>query len=147
MRLSQMGRQGRLAGYVEQLPKTYEAEGSVGCSWKEMGRVMRSLVETERSDRVELMDGVKVRSDKGWVLIRPNGDLTAYRVVAGSFNGEYAQERAAKQEIRSDFLQGMIYIFVRACVHFALFEDEEYLSFQLNTIRTSLGLYIKDVTE
>lgn len=92
IRLSQMGRQGRLAGLVEQLPHTYEAEGSVGCSWKEMGRVMRSLVETERSDRVELMDGVKVQSDKGWVLIRPNGDLTAYRVVAGSFNGEYAKE-------------------------------------------------------
>ena len=92
IRLSQMGRQGRLAGLVEQLPHTYEAEGCVGCSWKEMGRVMRSLVETERSDRVELMDGVKVQSDKGWVLIRPNGDLTAYRVVAGSFNGEYAKE-------------------------------------------------------
>lgn len=92
VRLSQMGRQGRLAGYLEQLPQTYEAEGSVGCSWKEMGRVLRSLVETERSDRVELMDGIKVKSDKGWVLIRPNGDLTAYRVVAGSFNGEYAKE-------------------------------------------------------
>lgn len=60
---------------------------------------------------------------------------------------QYAQELSAKLEIPSDFLQGMIYIFVRACVHFALFEDEEYLSFQLNTIRTSLRLYIKDVTE
>ena len=36
----------------------------------------------------------------------------------------------------------MIYIFVRACVHFALFEDEEYLQLQLNVIRTSLLLYV-----
>ena len=64
MRLSQMGRQGRLAGYVEQLPKTYEAEGSVGCSWKEMGRVMRSLVETERSE-VEAVKALLEEQMKG----------------------------------------------------------------------------------
>lgn len=32
----------------------------------------------------------------------------------------------------------MTYSFVRACVHYALFEDEEYLNLQLNAIRTSL---------
>ena len=35
----------------------------------------------------------------------------------------------------------MIYIFVRACVHYALFEDEEYLKLQLDAIRTSLRLF------
>ena len=38
----------------------------------------------------------------------------------------------------------MIYIFVRACVHYALFGDEEYLELQLNAIRTSLRLYAKE---
>ena len=32
----------------------------------------------------------------------------------------------------------MTYLFVRACVHYALFEDEEYLQLQLNAIRASL---------
>ena len=44
----------------------------------------------------------------------------------------------------ADFIQGMIYIFVRACVHYALFEDEEYLKLQLNAIRTSLKLFVKE---
>ena len=38
----------------------------------------------------------------------------------------------------------MIYIFVRACVHYALFEDEEYLKLQLDAIRTSLRLFVKE---
>ena len=39
----------------------------------------------------------------------------------------------------------MTYIFVRACVHYALFEDEEYLNLQLNAIRSSLKAYIKGI--
>ena len=41
-----------------------------------------------------------------------------------------------------DFIQGMIYIFVRACVHYALFEDEDYLKLQLGAIRTSLRAFM-----
>lgn len=36
----------------------------------------------------------------------------------------------------------MIYIFVRACVHYAMFEDEAYLQLQLGAIRTSLGAFM-----
>ncbi len=94
VRLSELCRQGQLEGYLNRLPGVYEQEGSVGCSWKEMGRVLRSLVESEKSQRVELLDGVKVKSDKGWVLVGPDRDLTACRVIAGSYNGEYAKELA-----------------------------------------------------
>ena len=41
-----------------------------------------------------------------------------------------------------DYIQGMIYMFVRACVHYALFEDEEYLTCQLNAIRNSLRAFM-----
>ena len=47
----------------------------------------------------------------------------------------------------ADYIQGMTYIFVRPCVHYALFEDEEYLNLQLNAIRSSLKAYIKDKKE
>lgn len=40
----------------------------------------------------------------------------------------------------------MIYLFVRASVHYAMFEDEEYLNLQLNAVRTSLRLFIKEST-
>lgn len=56
---------------------------------------------------------------------------------------EYANELSNKLGIPADYIQGMTYIFVRACVHYALFEDEEYLNLQLNAIRSSLKAYIK----
>lgn len=54
---------------------------------------------------------------------------------------EYAEGLSQKLGMPADFIQGMIYIFVRACVHFALFGDERYLQLQLDAIRTSLRLY------
>lgn len=57
---------------------------------------------------------------------------------------EYAVQLSKKLGMPVDFIQGMTYIFVRACVHFALFEDEEYLSLQLGAIRTSLRLFAKE---
>lgn len=58
--------------------------------------------------------------------------------------GEYAKLLSAKLLMPADFIQGMIYIFVRACVHFAMFGDEEYLNLQLNAIRISLKLFVKE---
>ena len=57
---------------------------------------------------------------------------------------EYAVQLSKKLGMPADFIQGMTYIFVRACVHYALFEDEEYLKLQLGAIRTSLRLFVKE---
>lgn len=57
--------------------------------------------------------------------------------------GKYAELLSDKLGMPIDFVWGMTYIFVRACVHYALFEDEEYLKLQLNAIRTSLKLFVK----
>ena len=43
-----------------------------------------------------------------------------------------------------DLVQGMTYLFVRACVHYALFEDEEYLTLQLNAIRAMLRAFARE---
>lgn len=51
---------------------------------------------------------------------------------------QYACQLSGQLGLPVDFIQGMIYIFVRACVHYALFEDEEYLQCQLNALRASL---------
>ena len=55
---------------------------------------------------------------------------------------QYAVELSGKLGLPAAYVQGMIYIFVRACVHYALFEDEECLQLQLNAIRASLAAYL-----
>lgn len=52
---------------------------------------------------------------------------------------QYAELLAPRLGLPVDLIQGMIYLFVRACVHYAMFEDEEYLQLQLDAIRTALG--------
>ena len=54
----------------------------------------------------------------------------------------YAEMLSTKLGMPVDLIQGMIYIFVRACVHYAMFEDEEYLNLQLDAIRVSLRTII-----
>lgn len=51
---------------------------------------------------------------------------------------KYAEQLSPNLGLPAELVQGMTYLFVRACVHYALFEDEEYLQLQLNAIRASL---------
>ena len=55
---------------------------------------------------------------------------------------KYAERLSGKLGLPVDYIRGMIYIFVRACVHYALFEDEEYLNLQLDAVRASLRAFM-----
>lgn len=52
----------------------------------------------------------------------------------------YAEKLAAVLHISADLLRPMIFVFVRACVHFALYEDEFYLNEQLRFLKQSVAL-------
>lgn len=58
---------------------------------------------------------------------------------------QYTVQLSGKLGMPVDFIQGMIYIFVRASVHYAMFGDEDYLNLQMNAIRTSLRLFVKEI--
>ena len=55
----------------------------------------------------------------------------------------YAQELAAGLGLPADVLTGLIFTFVRACVHYALFEDEDYLNAQLGVLKCGIGLFLQ----
>ena len=55
----------------------------------------------------------------------------------------YAQELAAGLGLPADVLTGLIFTFVRACVHYALFEDEDYLNAQLGVLKAGIGLFLQ----
>lgn len=56
---------------------------------------------------------------------------------------EYADGLADKLCIPADILRPMIFVFIRACVHFALFEDEFYLQEQLKILKLGIKLYLE----
>lgn len=57
---------------------------------------------------------------------------------------KYAQLLESKLGISYTIITPLIFIFVRACVHFALFEDEFYLKTQLKVLEEGIKIFIKN---
>ena len=55
---------------------------------------------------------------------------------------EYAKSLEGKLGIPYDKLTPLIFILIRACVHYALFEDEFYLQSQIAVLKEALELFV-----
>ena len=55
---------------------------------------------------------------------------------------EYANALADKLGISADILRAMIFVFIRASIHYALFEDEFYLQEQLKLLKAGIRIYL-----
>ena len=55
---------------------------------------------------------------------------------------EYAKSLESKLGIPYQKLTPLIFILIRACVHYALFEDEFYLKSQIEALKETLELFI-----
>ena len=64
------------------LPQLAYVTATEFCPWEVKGRVMRILLDNHRTDSVDLVDGIKVYVDDGFVLVRPDPDEPAYHIVA-----------------------------------------------------------------
>ena len=64
------------------LPKTAYISATEFCPWEAKGKVMRRLLEESAGGNIDLVDGVKVFVDGGFVLVRPDPDEPAYHVIA-----------------------------------------------------------------
>lgn len=54
----------------------------------------------------------------------------------------YAQTLEPKLNISCEIITPLIFFFVRACVHYALFEDEFYLKSQMQLLKKSIKLFV-----
>ena len=59
---------------------------------------------------------------------------------------EYAKLLEPKLGIPCDVLTPLIFILVRACVHYAMFEDEYYLKSQTEILKQTVGLFADKYT-
>ena len=55
---------------------------------------------------------------------------------------EYAKSLEGKLGIPHEKITPLIFILIRACVHYALFEDEFYMKSQIETLKETLELFI-----
>ena len=52
---------------------------------------MRMLLEEHRGDRLDLVDGIKVLVDSGYVLVIPDADAPYYHVIVSVDDGPRAR--------------------------------------------------------
>ncbi len=75
---------------LEEIPPFYLEERRLPCPWNQKGRVMRRLVEEAGSEKVELLEGLKVYRPGGWALVLPDPEEPAYRIIGEGDSRENA---------------------------------------------------------
>jgi mannose-1-phosphate guanylyltransferase/phosphomannomutase len=83
-----------LASVREGLPRVHMAHETVVTPWEQKGLVMRTLVELSKDRKLELIDGVKVLHDDGWVLALPDPDEPVTHIWAESDDQQRARSLA-----------------------------------------------------
>jgi len=74
----------RLSSLRKQFDDLSRQSASVPCPWSKRGMVMRRLITDSTEKQRQLIDGVRVFEDNGWVLVTPDRFNAAFTIMAES---------------------------------------------------------------
>jgi mannose-1-phosphate guanylyltransferase/phosphomannomutase len=63
-----------LSELVGELPRSTRVHRQIACPWSKKGLVMRLLNERLQGRQLDLLDGIKVFSERGWAQVLPDPD-------------------------------------------------------------------------
>ncbi|MCK4632277.1 MAG: hypothetical protein KAT79_03340, partial [candidate division Zixibacteria bacterium] len=69
---------------------------SVPCPWSRKGTVMRKLSTGSESKDRQLIDGIRIFEDSGWVLVAPDRQTAAFNIMAESTSVENTDQLVAQ---------------------------------------------------
>jgi mannose-1-phosphate guanylyltransferase/phosphomannomutase len=81
----------KLSELIEVIPEFHRREEAIECPWEAKGKVMRSLIEQTPKEKIELVDGVKVRHEDGWTLVLPDSEEPIFHVYTEAETPERAE--------------------------------------------------------
>lgn len=76
----------------EKYERFHRRAGSVPCPWSKKGTVMRKLITSTQDKKRELIDGVRVFENGGWVLIAPDRAHASFNILAESESAEHSDK-------------------------------------------------------
>jgi len=82
-------RPGELRGHYENFIRK---EIKIPCPWSKKGQVMRSLIDGTASKERQLIDGIRVMEENGWVLIAPDNLTASFNILAESESKETVED-------------------------------------------------------
>ena len=77
---------------VDMLPAIHIRRKEVECGWNAKGKVVRKIIQEHYGSRIEMLEGVKVYNENGWVLILPDAERPVCSVIGEGFSEEFAEE-------------------------------------------------------
>jgi mannose-1-phosphate guanylyltransferase/phosphomannomutase len=83
-----------LSEALDELPEVHIATRDVATPWHQKGAVMRTVALSAPSDRLTLVDGVKVAENGGWALVIPLPDEPLCRIWAEATSAAEAERLA-----------------------------------------------------
>ena len=84
---------------VSELPQSTQIHRRLHCPWGKKGLVMRLLVERMKDRKLDLIDGVKVGDERGWVQVIADSDEPVVHIYAEGVDSELSNE--LESEMRS----------------------------------------------
>lgn len=98
-----------LAQIRSELPLVCHKSITLRCPSKIQGALMRYLIETEPPERLELIDGVKIKEyyTDNWVLILPDGGEPLVHIYANSDSKDWVEEHLQmyREKVQNFILQ------------------------------------------
>ena len=90
---------------VGRVPELHVHEETVVTPWESKGAVMRTLMEQVKGRETDLVDGVKVFHDNGWVLMLPDPEQPLTHVIAEADSDDASRRLVAEYVRRVEQLQ------------------------------------------
>jgi len=91
-----------LSALVDHLPQWFLERRRIACPWERKGRIMRTLHEEVRGEHIDLIDGIRIHREGGWILVLPDASDPVVNVVAEGGSRDdacrYADEAAQRIE-------------------------------------------------
>lgn len=82
----------KLSDLVDMIPEFYINRKQVECPWDVKGKVIREIIQDKNNKNIETLEGVKIFSDNGWVLVLPDAEQPVCSVISESDSAEFAEE-------------------------------------------------------
>lgn len=73
-----------LSQLLSEIPDFFITKKSIHCPWELKGTVMKTIINEQKGKKLELLDGIKLYSNQGWVLIVPDADKPIFKIISES---------------------------------------------------------------
>ncbi len=81
-----------LSMIMENFPKLHMRKVELSCDFKDRGRVVGQLINQNKDNGLELLEGIKITTKDGWSLVLPDSIKPTFNIFSEGFTEEYAEE-------------------------------------------------------